>query len=229
MCKLCGSVAPNGSTAACHCCDRVKPCNCSARMYSRMAGFYQFSSSPASPGSGTIPPASAPPAWRSAAMARVFSWVMGLLVAAVLVGLPVGYETYRQKHFRNFRTVKPGILYRSGQMTLEGLERVIHDHGIRTVVTLRDAELPGDRPPDWAEEVFCKKLAIRHVRITPRHWESPIGGPAPVEEGVQTFLRVMDDPGNSPVLVHCFAGGHRTGAYVAKYRMQYDRWTNAGA
>jgi tyrosine-protein phosphatase SIW14 len=162
-------------------------------------------------------------------MARVLSWLMGALVATVLVGLPWGYETYRQRHFRNLRTVKPEVLYRSGQMSLAGLQRVVHDYGIRTVVTLRDAELPGDRPPDWAEEEFCKKMAIRHVRITPRHWESPIGGPPPVEEGVQSFLKVMDDSSHFPVLVHCFAGVHRTGAYIAIYRMEYDRWTNAEA
>ena len=63
-------------------------------------------------------------------MARLLSWLMGGLIAAVLVGLPWGYEAYRQKHFRNFRTVKPEVLYRSGQMTLAGLERVIHDYGI---------------------------------------------------------------------------------------------------
>jgi protein tyrosine/serine phosphatase len=39
----------------------------------------------------------------------------------------------------------------------------------------------------------------------------------------------MDDPANFPVLVHCFAGIHRTGAYVAVYRMEHDRWTNAEA
>jgi protein tyrosine/serine phosphatase len=27
-----------------------------------------------------------------------------------------------------------------------------------------------------------------------------------------------------PVLVHCFAGIHRTGAYCAVYRMEVDRW-----
>jgi len=30
-------------------------------------------------------------------------------------------------------------------------------------------------------------------------------------------------------LVHCFAGIHRTGAFCAIYRMEYEGWTNAGA
>jgi protein tyrosine/serine phosphatase len=39
----------------------------------------------------------------------------------------------------------------------------------------------------------------------------------------------MDDPRNYPVLVHCFAGVHRTGAYCAIYRMEYEGWSNAEA
>jgi protein tyrosine/serine phosphatase len=154
---------------------------------------------------------------------------MGGLVVAVLVGLPWGYAEYRDAHYRNLRVVTPGVLYRSGQLSPQGLRRVIHDYGIRTVVSLRDAHVPGDPPPDLAEEQFCKAMAIKHVRITPRRWESDDGGPAPAEEGVRTFLAVMDDPANHPVLVHCFRGVHRTGAHVAIYRMEYDRWTNAEA
>src|SRR5207249_1552206 len=79
------------------------------------------------------------------------------LEAAVLIGLPLGDASYRQSNFRNFRVVKPGVLYRSGQMSLAGLERAVHDYGIRTVVSLRDAEVPGERPPDLAEEEYCRK------------------------------------------------------------------------
>ena len=39
----------------------------------------------------------------------------------------------------------------------------------------------------------------------------------------------MDDSNRYPVLVHCFAGIHRTGAMVALYRMEYERWPTAEA
>src|SRR5688572_25770674 len=103
-------------------------------------------------------------------MARAFPWLMGFLVAAVLVGLPWGYAEHRQAHYRNLRVVKPGVLYRSGQMSLVGMKRAVHDYGIRTVVTLRDADVPGDPPPDLAEEEYCRAQALKHVRITPRRW-----------------------------------------------------------
>jgi tyrosine-protein phosphatase SIW14 len=120
------------------------------------------------------------------------------------------------------------VLYRSGQTSLAGLKRLIHDYGIRTVVTLRDAHVPGRPPPDQAEEDYCRKEDIRYVRIPPRNWWAP-AGPAPVQVGVDRFLEVMRDPDNHPVLVHCFAGIHRTGAYCAIYRMEFDGWTNTEA
>jgi tyrosine-protein phosphatase SIW14 len=161
-------------------------------------------------------------------MIRALRILLGLSVVGVVVGLPAGYASYRNANLRNFAAVKPGVLYRSGQLSLSGLERVIHDHGIRTVVTLRDAGIEGDRPPDWKEEAYCKAQDIQYVRIRPQHWWAP-DGTCPAEAGVKRFLAVMDDPARYPVLIHCFAGIHRTGAYMAVYRMEVDQWDNATA
>ncbi len=162
-------------------------------------------------------------------MIRAIRFLLGMLVLAVIIGLPVGYASYRNTNLRNFSVVKPGVLYRSGQLSVGGLERIVHDHGIRTVITLRDAVVEGNRPPDWREEEYCIDQDIQYVRIRPRKWSSPAGGPAPAEAGVKRFLAVMDDAAHFPVLIHCMAGIHRTGAYVAIYRMEFDHWDNAAA
>jgi protein tyrosine/serine phosphatase len=109
-------------------------------------------------------------------------------------------------------------------MSLSGLRRIIRDYGIKTVVTLRDAVIAGQTPPDWKEEQFCDAEEILYVRIRPAHWWAS-DGTVPAERGVRRFLRVMDNPDNYPVLIHCFAGVHRTGAYCAVYRMEYQHWT----
>jgi protein tyrosine/serine phosphatase len=161
-------------------------------------------------------------------MSRSLQVSLGSLVAVLLIAAPVLFALHQQAQTRNFRVVKQGVLYRSGQMSLDGLKRVVHDHGIRTVVTLRDARVPGMDPPDLAEEEYCNKEEITYVRIPPRNWSAP-DGPAPVEAGVLRFREVMSDPTNYPVLVHCTAGIHRTGAYCAIYRMEFEHWTNAEA
>ena len=113
-------------------------------------------------------------------------------------------------------------------MSLTGLQRVIHDYGIKTVVSLRDAEYPNDPPPDQAEEDYCRMEEINFVRIPPRKWWSPDGS-APAEEGVRKFLEIVENPAHHPVLVHCFAGIHRTGAHCAIYRIEHQGWSSAGS
>jgi protein tyrosine/serine phosphatase len=161
-------------------------------------------------------------------MSRYLSYLLGTTIAVLLVAGPVSYSWYWQGRIRNFRTVRDGVLYRSGQLSLGGLKRIIHDYGIRTVVTLRDAALPGHPPPDRDEEEYCKAEEIRYVRIPPRTWWAADGS-VPAEKGVREFLRVMDDSRNYPVLIHCFAGIHRSGAFCAVYRMEYENWSNAQA
>lgn len=151
-----------------------------------------------------------------------------VLVLAIVVGGPVGYAAYRNANFRNVRVVKDGVLYRSGQLSQAGLERLLHDHGIRTVISLRDSEGPGTKPTDAAEERYCRGRDIQFVRIPPRKFWAPDGS-VPAEENVRRFLAVLDDPANYPVLIHCFAGIHRTGSMVAVYRMEYEGWSNAEA
>ena len=149
-------------------------------------------------------------------MPRVVRWCFATLIAGLLVGGPVGYAAYRKAHVRNFRVVRAGVLYRSGQLSLAGLKGIVSDRGIKTVITLRD-------DPDQAEEEFCRKRGLHYHRLPPRNWLAPDGS-VPAAVNVQKFLEIMDDPAHHPVLVHCFRGVHRTGAYSAVFRMEYDGW-----
>jgi tyrosine-protein phosphatase SIW14 len=161
-------------------------------------------------------------------MPRFLPYLFSALILGILIGGPLTYSNYRSTAFRHFHVVEPGILYRSGQMTLDGLKRIIHDHGIKTVITLRDAAHPDQPPPDLKEEEYCRAEELNYYRITPKTWWASDGS-VPAANGVKLFLDVMRDPANYPVLIHCFAGIHRTGAYCAVYRMEFHRWDNARA
>jgi protein tyrosine/serine phosphatase len=154
-------------------------------------------------------------------MTRWLSGILGVVVVLACIVVPVALAVRNQQHVRNFHVVREGVLYRSAQLTVPGLRRVVRDHRIRCVVNLRDGIVAADR----AEEEFCKKEGIRFVRLLPRSWD---GGTcdAPVADNVRAFLEVMRDPASHPVLVHCFAGIHRTGAYCAIYRMEFEGWSN---
>lgn len=157
-------------------------------------------------------------------MSTTLRSLFSLSILAILVGGPWAYWSYRETSHRNLHVVEDGVLYRSGQLTLQGLARVVHDYEIRTVVCLRE----GEQDSDAAEEKYCRRWGINHVRIPPRAWSGPYGH-VPAEQGLAAFRKVMDNRTNYPVLIHCFAGMHRTGAYCAVYRMDYNGWSNAEA
>jgi tyrosine-protein phosphatase SIW14 len=119
--------------------------------------------------------------------------------------------------------VEDGVLYRSGQLSPSGFEEVLREYGIKTVITLRTSRTAA-LPPDTWEETVCAARDVKHVRIIPRVWGADEKGEIPAEQGVQEFLKVMDDGANHPVLVHCFAGIHRTGTMCAIFRMEYHGW-----
>src|SRR2546426_357127 len=123
-------------------------------------------------------------------------------IAALIIACPIAYKRWQDAEWRNFRVVEPGVLYRSGQMSLPRLQHVIAHYRIRTVVCLRE----GNALPDKAEEKWVTDAAKKFVRIPPRSWYPDAAGKVPAEIGLQTFRDIMDDPANHPVLVHCFAG-----------------------
>jgi tyrosine-protein phosphatase SIW14 len=150
--------------------------------------------------------------------------VFGPLAILACVAAPVTLAVREQRQVKNFHVVREGVLYRSAQLTPAGLRRVVHDQRIRTVVNLRE----GTAAVDLTEEEYCRRQEIRFIRLLPKSWDDS-AGKAEVDDNVRVFLDVMRDPANYPVLVHCFAGIHRTGAYCAVYRMEFEGWDNAKA
>lgn len=159
------------------------------------------------------------------------SVALGLLVLVLVAGTPFLYKAQRYRTYRNFRVVEEGVLYRSGQMTPAGFERTCRERGIRTVIKLREASSAKDEQTDAAEEAYCRANGIVFHRVLPKDWEVDANGQVPAAENLRWFEAAMDDPAQTPrpVLVHCFAGIHRTGAMVAAYRLKYHGWTNAEA
>jgi len=151
---------------------------------------------------------------------------VALVGAAIATPAIFGYHSTQQ--MRNLRVVREGFLYRSGQMTIPGLRHACHDLRIRTVISLRDAHRLGDAAPDVGEEEFCAKEEVNFYRIVLGKWYAE-DGTTPAEEGVRRFREIMANPANYPVLVHCLAGVHRTGACCAIYRMEQEHWSNARA
>ena len=88
--------------------------------------------------------------------------------------------------------------------------------GIKTVV---DLQADGEA----SEQQFVENAGMKFHRIpmTTRV--------APTPEQIASFLKLVNDPANQPVYVHCAGGRHRTGVMTAIYRMTHDSWTSEKA
>jgi tyrosine-protein phosphatase SIW14 len=84
--------------------------------------------------------------------------------------------------------------------------------GVKTVIDLtRDGE--------DIEQRRVEAAGMRFHRIPMTTWDRPS------EAAAAEFLKLVTDPANLPVYVHCQGGRHRTGAMTALYRITQDGWT----
>ncbi len=192
-------------------------------------------------------------------MAAWLRWGLGLSIAAMIVVVPYIHYRATYAHAKRLRVVTAGKFYRCGQLTADGLREAIARCGIRTVINLRnedpdpllpasyypapiarigralwmrpDPRLPDSfysgRPFEHESEV-CRQAGARHVFID---FDLPTRERAPFEhaKAIDEFLKILDDPKNYPVLMHCQAGLNRTGEMTAVYRMEYEHWPVADA
>jgi protein tyrosine/serine phosphatase len=161
-------------------------------------------------------------------------WALGLVLLAFIIVVPTLYYRATYNHGRRLREVAPGVLYRSGCLTVEGFKDAVALYGIKTIINLQD-EYPDPNVRNsyfntatTPESELCKSMGVRYIFMPPdllsrRKVESE--RPHAIDE----FLAIMDDPSNYPVLIHCKAGLHRTGVMVAVFRMEYQGWSPTAA
>ena len=158
-------------------------------------------------------------------ISRYLPAVLAITLGILVVAIPIGYRSHMSTKYRNFRVVEPGVLYRSGQLSPTGFEKLAQEYGFKTVISLREQRDDGKVPPDKLESALCESMGIKHVVLAPANWYGTDEKPAAVDSNIVQFLNILDDPAAQPVLVHCFAGIHRTGGYVAVYRMEMNGWS----
>jgi protein tyrosine/serine phosphatase len=84
--------------------------------------------------------------------------------------------------------------------------------GVKAVVDLEDSGASYEQP-------MVESLGMKFYRIGLSDKSWPSKGQA------EQFLRIVNDPANQPVFVHCHGGRHRAGIMTAIYRITHDNWT----
>jgi protein tyrosine/serine phosphatase len=139
-------------------------------------------------------------------------WLIAVAALALAFGLAWVQSMVLPKRFA---AVDPGRLYRAGTVTPAHLKKLSSDYGVRTVLSLLDA----NAPETIAERAAAEKLGLRWINV-------PLpGNGASTPEQRERIKQVLFDDSPSGLLVHCAAGTNRTGLAVGMYRMHRQGWT----
>ncbi len=169
-------------------------------------------------------------------MRNWWRWVLGVLAALLAFGVPTAYYRSQYTNLKRFREVSAGKLYRSGQFTASGFRTIIETHHIRTVINLQEENEDPFMPEEWLakphirESDICKQYGLNYYALfgsetVPQ--DDAAAGQRP--KVIDHYLKILDDPKNYPILLHCRAGLHRTGCLTAIYRMEFEKRTPAQA
>lgn len=107
----------------------------------------------------------------------------------------------------NFYQVS-SALYRGGQPSQTGFKK-LKEMGVKTVVSLRVSV------PDRHR---LRGVGMQYYQISFKPWHAEA-------EDILPFLKIVTNPENQPVFVHCFHGSDRTGTMVALYQMVVHGYT----
>jgi len=84
--------------------------------------------------------------------------------------------------------------------------------GVKTIIDLQ-------RDGKASEQGLVEAQGMKFYRIGMSDKNQPL------TEQAELFLKLVNDPANQPVFVHCAGGRHRTGAMSAIYRITHDGWS----
>jgi len=112
---------------------------------------------------------------------------------------------------QNLYRVEDGF-YRGAQPSADGFKELAK-LGVKTVIDLAGGGGDG---------AFVKDGSLKLVHVPLHAWSLR-------DDRVLEALRVMADPSNRPVMIHCQHGADRTGALVALYRVVVQGWTKQRA
>ncbi|MBX3358732.1 MAG: tyrosine-protein phosphatase [Phycisphaeraceae bacterium] len=144
--------------------------------------------------------------------ARRPGWVRWVVVAVVIAAAWVFFDAFvRDNVFpKNFAVVEENQIYRSAALTPAATRKVHDQYHIKTIIDLGayDKDPEGERLAQRTAEALG---ITRHVF---RLEGDGTGNP----NYYVLAERLLEDPDNRPVLVHCSAGAQRTTACIALHQ-----------
>ncbi len=140
------------------------------------------------------------------------------LIASIVFGLPVAWAASPSTTpgINNFHQIDTQV-YRGAQPTAEGFH-YLSSIGVKVILDLREHD---QRSADEEKVVTAAGMKYVNVPMT--------GMTPPTDPQIRQILKLLEDSTAGPVFVHCKRGADRTGAVIAAYRIDHDKWDNTRA
>jgi len=141
----------------------------------------------------------------------------------LLVSIFGGKYVYDMNINHNFETISEGKVYKSGVIPPGEIATYVKKYHIKSIVDLRFPGTGDDvNNPESAAELASEKKAI--AKINGVTYFNDGSDQVPTKENLILFYKIMDNPSNYPVLIHCYHGVGRAELYSAVYRIEYENW-----
>jgi protein tyrosine/serine phosphatase len=145
---------------------------------------------------------------------------IGILVA-ILVILGVGKYVYDMNINHNFETITEGKVYKSGVIPPDEIADYVKEYHIKSIIDLRFPGTGDDvNNPEIPAELTAEKVAVE--KIDGVNYFNNGSDQVPKQKNLDMFFKIMDNPDNYPVLIHCYHGVGRAEMYSAIYRIEYE-------
>lgn len=145
---------------------------------------------------------------------------VGLTVFMLLL-IGGGKYVYDMHINHNFETITEGKVYKSGVIPPDEIADYVKKYKIKSIVDLR---FPGTgdnvNNPEIPAELTAEKEAV--AKIEGVHYFNNGSDQVPKQHNLDAFFKIMDNPDNYPVLIHCYHGVGRAEMYSAIYRIEYE-------
>ena len=147
-----------------------------------------------------------------------------IIVTIVFIAAFLGGKQYYDLHVNhNFKVISEGKVYKSGVLPPDEIKEYVAKYHIKSIVDLR---FPGTTDlvnnPEIPAELIAEQKAA--AKIPGLHYFNNGSDQVPTQASLDSFFKIMDNPANYPVLIHCYHGVGRAEMYSAIYRIEYEGW-----
>ncbi len=143
--------------------------------------------------------------------------LVGLLCASALTA---GIAYHRHQRYKHVAVHDPGMVIRSAWVDPDVMDELIEAHQVRTVLNLCN---PGEMGQQrWIEERAAVENAGARLIELPMPTSLETDNPL-----IAKHLKVLVDPNNYPLLVHCQHGVTRTAKLLTIYDIVFRRMSAA--